>query len=177
MREIPHRDSTLRPSSPKRVEPRCFNFIYFFISSCLLISIGWLPTLNLTILWTLHHAVSTTGSTQTQEHSLISLLIQRNQCDYTQPASPVCKLLGKVALKISLSSLSLFIPFIYPFIYLSPFRSEHFLCDVNTMTLSYEAYSDSKYRFAVKKNRVRFRIKFYCYQILQTIFPHIRCHY
>jgi hypothetical protein len=30
----------------------------------------------------------------------------------------------------------------------------------------YEAYSESKYRFAVKKkNRVRFRTKFYCYQI------------
>ena len=34
--------------------------------------------------------------------------------------------------------------------------------------ICYEAYSDSKYRFAVKKNRVRFRIKSYCYQILQS---------
>ena len=32
----------------------------------------------------------------------------------------------------------------------------------------YEAYSESKYRFAVKKNRVRFHIKFYCYQILHS---------
>ena len=32
----------------------------------------------------------------------------------------------------------------------------------------YEAYSEGKYRFAVKKNRVRFRIKFYCYQILHS---------
>jgi len=32
----------------------------------------------------------------------------------------------------------------------------------------HEAYSESKYRFAVKKNRVRFRIKFYCYQILHS---------
>jgi len=32
----------------------------------------------------------------------------------------------------------------------------------------YDAYSESKYRFAVKQNRVRFRIKFYCYQILHS---------
>ena len=32
----------------------------------------------------------------------------------------------------------------------------------------YEAYSENKYRFAMKKNRVRFRIKFYCYQILHS---------
>jgi len=32
----------------------------------------------------------------------------------------------------------------------------------------YEAYSDSKYRFAAKQNRVRFRIKCYCYQILHS---------
>jgi len=32
--------------------------------------------------------------------------------------------------------------------------------------VGYEAYSESKYRFAVKKNRVRLHIKFYCYQIL-----------
>jgi len=29
----------------------------------------------------------------------------------------------------------------------------------------YEGYSESKYRFAVKNNRVRFHIKFYCFQI------------
>ena len=32
----------------------------------------------------------------------------------------------------------------------------------------YEAYSESKYRFTVKKNQVRFLIKFYCYQILHS---------
>ena len=32
----------------------------------------------------------------------------------------------------------------------------------------YEAYSDSKYRFAVKKNRVSFLIKFYCDQIIHS---------
>jgi len=32
----------------------------------------------------------------------------------------------------------------------------------------YEAYSESKYRFAVKKIQVRFPIKFYCYQILHS---------
>ena len=32
----------------------------------------------------------------------------------------------------------------------------------------YDAYSDSKYRFAVKENRVTFRINFYCYQILHS---------
>jgi len=32
--------------------------------------------------------------------------------------------------------------------------------------------------FCCKKNRVRFRIKFYCYQILHSSnFPHFRCHY
>jgi len=31
----------------------------------------------------------------------------------------------------------------------------------------YEGYSESRYRFAVK-NRVSFRIKFYCYQILHS---------
>jgi len=34
--------------------------------------------------------------------------------------------------------------------------------------LNYETYSESKYRFDIKKNRVRFRIKFYCYQILHS---------
>ena len=34
-------------------------------------------------------------------------------------------------------------------------------------TIKYEAYSESKYRFAVK-NHVNFRIKFYCYQILHS---------
>jgi len=33
---------------------------------------------------------------------------------------------------------------------------------------NYEAYSESKYRFAVKENRVRFSTKFYCYQILHS---------
>ena len=32
----------------------------------------------------------------------------------------------------------------------------------------YEACSECKYRFVVKKNRVIFRIKFYCYQILHS---------
>jgi len=32
----------------------------------------------------------------------------------------------------------------------------------------YEAYSESKYRFAVKEIRVSFHIKFYCYQILYS---------
>jgi len=32
----------------------------------------------------------------------------------------------------------------------------------------YEAYSESKYRFAVKKNRLRFRTKSYCYQSLHS---------
>ena len=32
----------------------------------------------------------------------------------------------------------------------------------------YEAYSESKYRFVVKKIRIRFRIKFYCDQILHS---------
>jgi len=34
--------------------------------------------------------------------------------------------------------------------------------------IKYEAYSDSEYRFAVKIIRVKFRIKFYCYQILHS---------
>ena len=34
--------------------------------------------------------------------------------------------------------------------------------------LSYEAYPESKYNFTVKKNRIRFRIKFYFYQILHS---------
>ena len=38
---------------------------------------------------------------------------------------------------------------------------------VEKIKITYEAYSDSKYRFAVK-NRVRFLIKFYCYQILHS---------
>ena len=37
----------------------------------------------------------------------------------------------------------------------------------NTYRLLNEAYSESKYRFVVK-NRVCFRIKFYCYQILHS---------
>jgi len=43
----------------------------------------------------------------------------------------------------------------------------------------YEAYSESKYRFAVRQNWVRFRIKFYYYQILHSsnYFLHIRRHY
>ena len=43
----------------------------------------------------------------------------------------------------------------------------------------YEAYSGSKYRFAVKKIRVRFHIKFYCHQILHSsnCFPHFCRHY
>jgi len=50
--------------------------------------------------------------------------------------------------------------------------------DINGCT--YEAYSESKYRFAVKKNRVRFRIKFYYHQILHSsncFSTNIRCHY
>ena len=39
--------------------------------------------------------------------------------------------------------------------------------DVNIVT-ALTAYSDSKYCFAVKNNRVWFRIKFYCYQILHS---------
>jgi len=34
--------------------------------------------------------------------------------------------------------------------------------------VTYKAYSESKYRFAVKKNRIKFRIKLYCYQILHS---------
>jgi len=36
------------------------------------------------------------------------------------------------------------------------------------VVFEYEAYSESKYCFAVKKNRVSFRIKFYCYRILHS---------
>jgi len=38
----------------------------------------------------------------------------------------------------------------------------------HTYIHTYEAYSESEYCFAVKKNQVRFRIKFYCYQILHS---------
>jgi hypothetical protein len=40
-------------------------------------------------------------------------------------------------------------------------------CHAESETI-YEAYSESKYRFAVKTNRIKFRIKFYCYQILHS---------
>jgi hypothetical protein len=43
------------------------------------------------------------------------------------------------------------------------------ICGLYDCTISlYEAYSESKYRFTEKKIRVRFRTKFYCYQILHS---------
>jgi len=33
---------------------------------------------------------------------------------------------------------------------------------------TYKAYLESKYRFPVKKDRIRFNIKFYCYQIIHS---------
>jgi hypothetical protein len=49
-----------------------------------------------------------------------------------------------------------------------PKVGKHYSIQLVVHLYSYEAFSESKYRLSVKKNCVRFGIKFYCYQILHS---------